>query len=287
LKKNRGLLVGAVIVVSLIAALGWWGSYQWLRPARRSGPEERFWNALFGTRRTAVIVPADSTLVLIEELTGTQVSFEEYQSRRYLAGSALNQIGGKLTASDLEESHYTSMADLNLVARLMSVLQTGSMRALIRHARDLSISDAREDNLVLIGGARANPWVQLFAGKMNFTVDYDWQQKKNTVVNKAPRQGESSVYLQDPADPAHKVYGLVAFEPSLDGEGDSLLVAGTSSAGTQAAADFLLSSHLFPDFLRQIQLPDGSTPHFELLMSARDLNGNVAGSTIVASRVTH
>jgi hypothetical protein len=93
--------------------------------------------------------------------------------------------------------------------------------------------------------------------------------------------------MQDAADPQHRIYGLVTCEPSLDGEGDSLLVSGVSDAGTQAVADFLLSNHLFLGFLRQTRQTDGSIPHFELLLTARNLNGNVAETAIVASRVTH
>jgi hypothetical protein len=284
--RRKYLLPGALIVIVLLVSVGVI-AYRSQRAGGLINPEEKFWSSLFAERRGSVVVPADSTLVLIEEITGSQVSFEQYQTHRYLSDPALAKVGNSLRASDLAESRYTSMADLNLVARLMQTFSTRGAHPEIRYARDLSVSDAREKNLVLIGGARANPWVQLFAGRMNFTVDFDWRQRKNMVTDKAPKEGEAPAYLQDESDPLHRVYGLVAYEQSLDGEGDSLLIAGTSSAGTQAAGDFLLSSHLFADFLQRIQMPDGSIPHFEVLLEARDLNGNVAGSTIVASRVTH
>jgi hypothetical protein len=282
----RPWLFTALLAIPL-ALLFVWGAFTLQHRQRQATPEARFWDSLFAAGRTAVIVPADSTLVLIEELTNSQVNFEDYQSRKYLATAVLNQIPGNLRPGDLDESRYTSMADLNLVAQLMRVPQIAKALPKIRYARDLSISDARESNLILIGGARANPWVQLFAGHMNFTVDYDWQKNKNMVVNRHPAPGESPFYLQDAADPQNRLYGLVAYEPSLDGEGNCLLVSGTSSAATQAAADFLLSNHLFSDFLHSIGRPDGSIPHFELLLSARDLNGSVAESAIVASRLSH
>lgn len=287
LMKHPVLLAGFVILVVLAAIGGLLGGYRLQHMQREDSTEDRFWSSLFGAKRSILIVPADSTLVLIQEVTGSQVSFEEYQSRQYLSDPALNRTGSPLKDADLGESRYTSMADLNLVARLMHILRPDNLNVEIRYARDLSVSDAREDNLILIGGARANPWVQLYAGRMNFTVDFDWQRKMNVVVNRVPRQGEAPIYLGDPGEPGHRVYGLIAYEPSLDGEGNTLLVAGTSSAGTEAAADFLFSNHLFGDFLRQIRKSDGPIPHFELLLTAHNLNGNVAGSTIVASRVSH
>ena len=248
-------------------------------------PEARFWNSIFDLRRSQVIVPADSTLILIEELTGEQVSFQNYLNREYLSNIALPKSLTTLTSHDLENSRYTSMADLNLVSRIVRVPQVRQMRAEIRYARDLSISDAKEDNLILIGGPRANPWVELFARHMNFYVDYDWKTKQNSVVNKAPRSGEQPLYAESDGDSAHRVYGLISYESSLDNEGDALLVAGTSSAGTQSAADFLLSGRALGKFLRQVERKDGTIPHFELLLEARNVGGNVPDSSVVAYRL--
>lgn len=133
--------------------------------------------------------------------------------------------------------------------------------------------------------ARANPWVELFATHMNFYVDYDWKIHQNFVVDKAPLKGELSTYIESSSGTPHQVYGLISFQPSLDREGDALLVAGTSSAGTQSAADFLLSGPSFAEFLRKIERKDGSIPHFELLLEARSVGGNVPSSSVVAYRL--
>jgi len=282
-KRAAGILAIAALVLLIIGT----ASFVYYRRLQNlvQSPEARFWNSVFDPRRGQVIVPADSTLILIEELTGQQVSFRSYLSRAYLANLALPQSLTTLTAADLVSSHYTSMADLNLVARLMRVPQVKESRAEIRYAGDLSMSDTKEDNLILIGGPRANPWVELFANHMNFYVDYNWQTKQNSVINKTPRTSEQRLYAEDGADNAHRVFGLIAFEPSLDREGNALLVAGTSSAGTQSAADFLLNGRSFGEFLRQIQRKDGSIPHFEILLEARSLGGNVPESSIVAYRL--
>ena len=281
-RRNRMLAIGCI--AALLLGLPFLLLYRH-DPRIFLSPEARFWNTVFDPHRAQVIVPADSTLILIEEITGQKVSFQSYLSRDYLTNMALPKSLTSLTSTDLDNSHYTSMADLNLVSRIMRVPQLKEMRAEVRYARDLSMSDAKEDNLILIGGPRANPWVELFANHMNFYVDYDWKAKQNTVINKAPQKNESPLYTETASDAAHHVYGLIALEPSLDREGNALLVAGTSSAGTQSAADFLLSGRTFGGFLRQIEREDGSIPHFELLLEARSLGGNVAESGIVAYRL--
>lgn len=243
-----------------------------------------FWRRLFGPTRPTVIVPADSTLILIEELTGKPQTLAYYLNHGNLHSLELPPGLTTLRAVDLQDSHYTSMADLNLVSRLMTVPEVAAIRPQIRYARDLSMSDSKEDNLVLIGGARANPWVELFAPGMNFLVDYNWSTRENVVVNKSPRQGEQSTYAEVADGPQAVAFGLIAFQASLDRQGDALLVSGTTSAGTQLAADFLLNGKALEAFLRKIVRPDGTLPHFELLLTGRNVGGSVPTSQILAYR---
>jgi hypothetical protein len=283
--KKRNVLHIAMALIA-ICAVGLLWFFLIHRPAKAApATEARFWGTLFDPHRNLLIVPADSTLILIEELTGKPVSLQSYLNRKYLDDLVLPKGLSTLTSSDLDVSHYTSMADLNLVARVVRVPSLQQSHMEIRYARDLSITDAKEDNLVLIGGPRANPWVELFAAHMNFYVDFDWKTRQNYVLNKSPRPGESPLYTEGVSKGIARVYGLVAFQPSLDGDGNALLVAGTSSAGTQTAADFLLNGHAFDLFLHRIQQADGRIPHFEVLLEGRSLGGNVPQSRVVAYRL--
>jgi len=269
-----GIAAGLLIVAAMGFAL-----------LHRADAGDRFWAGFFDPHRTHLIVPADSTLILYEELTGEEVSFASYLQQQYLAKGSLQQAAPHMSNVDLETSHYTSMADLRLVARLYQLPSIDPQRTQIRSARELSMSDAREDNLILIGGSRANPWVTLFTSQMNFSVDYDPQSHQNRVTNHAPRSSESAFYTENREANKFSVYGLVAYVPSLDRQGHVLMVAGTSSSGTQLAADFLLNRGSLNTFLKKIQRPDGSTPPFELLLGGHSLNGSATGSSIVAYRL--
>jgi hypothetical protein len=280
-KKLPLLWIVALAAAVLVAAGG--GAF-WIYTSHHEA-SDRFWATLFSPHRTQLIVPADSTLILIEELTGKEVSFSSYLHQEYLSKSDLQQVAPHLESSDLENSHYTSMADLRLVARLYRQPQIDAQHTQIRYARELSLSDAREDDLILIGGSRANPWVTLFSAQMNFSVDYDAALRQNRVSNRAPRAGERASYAENATEANRTVYGLVAYVPSLDRQGHVLMVAGTSSAGTQVAADFLLSGPPLNSFLQRVQRADKSIPSFELLLEGHSLNGNATSSSIVAFRI--
>ena len=269
--RSRRLWIGlAGLLTILIAAIALF----WHLPSSvtfpEHGVESLFWASIFDPQRTALIVPSDSTLILLEELSGKQVTPAEYMSRKYLEApppSGMAEAWESVTASK-----YTNMADLNLVARLERVPEITAGKVRIRFARDLSLKELKESNAILIGGARANPWADLFGSYGRFRVDYDGAAKINFVSNRDPGQGEQARYDEIGSGTQHVAYGVIAYVPSLDGDGSALLVGGTSKAGTEAAAEFLFSAR-FPGFLRQMQ--SGNTlSHFELLLSTQNLNGD-------------
>jgi hypothetical protein len=258
--------VGTVCVAGFLA----WHFHPAVPSAAKPSAESRFWSSVFDPQRPQIVVPADSSLILTEELSGKRVDPSDYMSRKYLNAPAPPGMAGPWNA--VINSQYTSIADLNLVARLERLPEAGAGKAGIRFARDLNLKELKESNAILIGSARANPWGTLFNSSGHFQVDYDWQSHTNYVSNRTPGPGEQARYDEVGDVEQHMAYGVVSYLPSLDGEGAALLVGGTSKAGTEAAADFLFSSG-FGGFLRSIE-SGGDIPHFEILLSTRNINGN-------------
>jgi len=279
-KNNRPLVVAAVFLVLLSVGLGFLLGVR----VSHSRPEaDSFWKNLFNDGRLTIIVPADSTLILLENLTHQPIHLQQYLDHGFMSHLPLPSCLNSADISDLGGREYTSMADLNLVARLKSVPRGEYSHVEVRHARDLGINDVKESNVILIGGARANPWVELFADKMNFYVDFDWKSAKNYVANRSPRAGEVPTLYE--SDSERRAYGVVAFLPSLDNEGNALLVEGTSKAGTESAADFVFNAPAFHAFTQRIQKYDGTIPHFELLLETKKLGASAPQAEILSYRV--
>jgi len=270
---KMGVLTGTA---ALLAVLAWHFSATSVAHAKPS-VESRFWASIFDPKRTQIIVPADSSLILMEELSGYRVEPAEYMSRKYLDASP--PPGTEALWTTLRGSQYTNMADLNLVSRLERRPEASGGKVQIRYARDLSLKELKETNAILIGGARANPWVDLFDSFGRLRVDYDWKTHTNFVSNRMPAPGEQARYEEVGSRDTHPAYGVIAYVPSLDGEGSTLLVGGTSKAGTEAAAEFLFNSN-FAVFLRSID-SDNTLPYFEILLSTENLNGDSHHGTIV------
>jgi hypothetical protein len=279
--RNHGSL-RAVLVALAVAVLCVAGFIGWrlTRPegiARLTRPEQSFWASIFDSKRSTLIVPADSSLVLMDELTGTEISLQDYMTRRYRSVKPPSEL--EHLWSTLLQGQYTSLADLRIVSDLERLPQVDLTKTQIRFARDLSVSEIKQNNVVLVGSARANPWVELFDGYGRFRVGYDAQAKENVVHNLDPGPGEKPLYVEIGDANEHLAYGVIRYLPSLDDQSSSLLVGGTSKAGTEAAAEFLLGPD-FPKFLNTLTR-GGEVPHFELLLSARNLNGNSYQKTVV------
>lgn len=255
-----------------------------LRNPTQTAPKEtqRLWSSLFNPRQRTIIVPSDSTLILLEELTRTPVNIAGYSDHTYLNQMSLPAVLSPLTVADLAGHQYTSMADLNLTVRLSKLPQALEGRAEIRYARNLTLSDMKEANLVLIGGERANPWTVLFERETRFHVNYDPASKRNNVINLDPPKGAPATYAENSASTDRPVYGVISFLPGMCAGCDALLVQGTSMAGTEGASDFLFSNPGFGSFLRKIAQRDGSLPHFEVLLQTTSVGGNAPEASILA-----
>jgi hypothetical protein len=269
-----GLIAGIGIALFLAIPAGWM-----LRQKNTSQVpvNVRFWTSIFDARRTTIFVPSDSSLVLLDELSGDEVQLAEYMSRKYRNVPVSPEVS-KIWPL-IMDSQYTNVADLNLVSRLVSLPEAQHAKTQIRFARDASLSELKQNNVVLIGSARANPWVDLFSSYGHLWVGYDAKAHINLVENRNPAPGEKDQYIEVGNESDHIAYGVVSYLPSLDGEGSALLVGGTSKAGTEAAADFLTSDQ-FTNFLHGLDT-GGAIPHFEVLLSAENLNGNSYQDTIV------
>jgi hypothetical protein len=244
------------------------------------------WGRLFVPDHPTIIVASDTGLTSLETMTGKTVRLAEYLSGDYRthvvapAGTTANLV------SALGSRRYTSIVDLDIVTKLFRVPGIPPNRVQLRYARDLRPNDLKGGPVILLGAQEGTPWDELFEDRMNFVFQHDRQKGSFVVVNRSPRSNELSRYESHQADPLHKVYGLVALRPNLQGSGQILLLEGTSMAGTESAADFVFDdAHLLP-FLDEIKTKNGSLPYFELLLQSNNMNGNASQSEILAYRTS-
>ena len=274
-----GLIAGA-----LLASAGWLGA-RGAPEARANGSAHLIWAQLFQRSRDTLIVPSDSGLGILQNLTGHLVTLEEYVNGTYLADGkpVLGLEPGNL--NDLRRQRYTSVVNLKITAMLTQLPEFIASRSQIRFARSITAEDLKSSNVILLGSKHTNPWVSLFESSLNFRLEYMPEVDHSFVLNVHPDGAEQARYLNGTDGTTDRTYGVIDYLPNLDGTGHVLILQGLNMAATQAAADILFNSTEIKPILKQAILPDGSLKSFEFLVETRSIGATDPDARIIATRI--
>jgi hypothetical protein len=278
-------LVAALAIAVLVQSLKDRHTDAKAQPAHATG--HPFWNQIFAAGQQTMIVPADSNLVLWQGLMNRNIGLAEYLSADYRTTIPTTATPVQKIALGLARGRYTSMTDLEMLQFFSQIAQSERSNLKARYARDLRPNDLKQGNIILSGAPEANPWVELFEHDMNFVFSYDRVHHITSVLNHAPRGGEPRQWDFKNTDGQHHVYGVVAYLPNLSGNGNVLIIEGTTIAGTESALDFVADDSQLLPFLTQIQRPDGKFPHFEVVLGTNNLSGNAVKNSILAWHTTN
>jgi hypothetical protein len=278
LKTSAALL--AITAALLIAALH-------LRAdrARASAPLHPLWSELFTPDRPTRVVLGDSGLVLFHAATRQYVSLGDYLHKNYDSQLTHLQHVDPDFARFLIGRRYTSMVDAEALLRLNRLPEASADRTLVQYARDMRLDDFKYGNLILLGAQESDPWVELFEHSMDFVFLGPTDTRAAAFLNRRPRPGEPASYsmVTGSADPT--VYAVIALLPNLNASGNVLLLEGVNMAGTEGALDFVLDDSRLLAVLSRIRRPNGSLPHFELLLKTSTLTDNAVPASVVAIHV--
>ena len=240
-------------------------------------------SSLFNDKTHTFIVPSDDGLVIMQRLTQRPVPLASYINGSYRpkiepgvnpADDEIVKLGGR---------RFTSVVDLELTSRLTQLSEVFPERMFVRYARDLRMEDIRTGNAIFIGSVEANPWIELFQPQLplRFSV-HPGDAKASGILNMHPHRGEAAIYGS--TEGSH-TYGLIAYVPNLSSTGHVLIVAGLNTAGTEAAATFLLNPALIAPTLKRAKLTGGGFQPFQILIGAGNIASNAAMPQMILERI--
>ena len=253
---------------------------------------ERFWNEVFDPTRNTYVVPADSGLAMVEDLTGRQVHLHEY------AAGNLESMFANFDASPKHGNgrfgidrltNYTSTVDLDIAVKLATLPQFRGGHAIVRYARDIRMEDLKGANAILLGGPHVNPWDELFEPSSHFRINSQVRMQAmhldpRTIINKRPQPGEQPAYVNTGEADAPIGYAILSFLPGADGGGYVLMLQGVNMASTQAAADFAMNPKALAPILRKARGSDGHIGAFEVLLETRIVGASAPEANPIVER---
>lgn len=277
------LALSAGFLGGVLLTLGIWFANRVQRDERSQALAHPLWMQMFQHERDTLIVPADSGLGILQNLTGRLVSLDEYANGSYASGAYMAAGVDSANLKDLRQQRYTSVVDLNIASTLERLPESANGHSHVRYARSITTEDLKTSNVILLGSMHTNPWVSLFDRNLNFKLEYMPEVDQSFVLNERPEGKEQKQYFNGTGE-SNRTYGAIDYLPSLDGRGHVLIIQGLNMAATQAAAETLFNSPEIKRILEQAKLPNGGLKSFELLIETSSIGATDPNSQIIAMR---
>jgi hypothetical protein len=248
-----------------------------LTPWKDQPAVEAFWTGFLDShRQTDLVLPDDSASVM-EDITGTPLTLGDYVNRGYVEHIQSSNMSAdrKQDVNQLLNHNLVTFGAVRAVQALLGEIPPNYPHYLTM-ARYFTADEINRDNVVLIGGRKAMPWDDLFNDQLNFVTDYDYTRKIAVVRNRNPKPGEQASYSNS------VVSAVIAYLPNPSHTGNIIILAGTDSDATGAAAAFLTSE----DRMQKLRATFHADrfPYFEALLKTSRLNGTFFDAEVVAYR---
>ncbi|HEY1468356.1 MAG TPA: hypothetical protein VGF61_04885 [Candidatus Acidoferrum sp.] len=186
--------------------------------------------------------------------------------------------------------HYTGVGEVLAVHNLDQVFATLHQTLRVKRGSLFSLDDAKNNDLIFIGSPSENLTLLDVPGTKEFVfrrVNEGPRAGNMEIVNVHPGQGESSTYLATAANvPLTEDYAVVALVRGLNPEHSELILAGTTTIGTQAAVEFVTRENYLNNLLERMKVrkPSELKP-FEAVIQVKVARGVPVESSLVALRV--
>lgn len=285
--RERGWWALMCVVLAMACLFLWQqnrGMRTLLQPAIGQPAVSAFWDGFLDrSRETDLVLPDDSASV-IEDLTGEPINLDDYLTRgfmRRIQSSPNVSSDRKYDLNQIYSHNLVTFGAVRAAQEVMREIPAGYSRYLIL-ARNFSADQLTRGNAVLIGGMKSLPWDHVFDDQLNFITDYDYKTGVQFVRNRHPKPGEQPIYAVSNTPDNMTGYAVVAYLPNPSRTGRTIILAGTDSDATGAAAEFLTSEEKLARL--RAQLHAGQFPYFEVLLKTSRVNGTFFDAEPMAYR---
>jgi hypothetical protein len=185
--------------------------------------------------------------------------------------------------------HYTGVGEVLAVHNLDQVFAILHQTLRVKRGSLFSLDDAKNNDLIFIGSPSENLTLLDVPSTKEFVFRKvtDGPRAGNMeIVNVHPGKGESSTYLATANVPLTEDYAVVALVRGLNPEHSELILAGTTTIGTQAAVEFVTRENYLNNLLDRMKVrkPSDLKP-FEAVIQVKVARGVPVESSLVALRV--
>lgn len=203
----------------------------------------------------------------------------------------LRYYDAKRDAKSVIFDHYTGVGEVLGVHALDTVFTQLGGKIRVKRGSLFTLDDAKNNDLIFIGSPSENLSLLDIPGSHEFqfrSVPAGPRKGNMEILNIHPQIGEASAFLASPSNiPLTEDYAVITLAQGLGHEHSVLILAGTTTHGTQAAVEYVSTEETLQLLLSRLSV---STPSdlkpFEALLHVKVTRGVPVESELVAVRKT-
>lgn len=184
--------------------------------------------------------------------------------------------------------HYTGVGEVLAVHSLDDAFSTLGRRIRVKRGSLFSLDDADNNNLIFVGSPSENLSLHDIPGTQEFVfqrVESGARKGDLSIVSRHPKAGEASSYLASPSSAAlTEDYAVVGLVPGKSAGRYVMILAGTTTFGTQGAVEFVCRPDEVEKLLQEMPGASSEIKPFEALVRVKIARGVPLDTELVAVR---
>lgn len=169
--------------------------------------------------------------------------------------------------------HYTGVGEVLAIHDLDAAFAELDRHLRVKRGSLFSLDDTRNANLIFVGSPSENLSLQDIPASQEFVF-----QRASTgprkgdleIVSKHPKPGEAGTYMASPSgSPLTEDYAVVVFVPGVTTDRVVMILAGTTTFGTQGAAEFVSTPDSVEKLMQEIPGSSKQMKPFEALLHVK------------------
>ncbi len=183
--------------------------------------------------------------------------------------------------------HYTGVGEVLGVHELDQVFNELNRPIRVKRGSLFSLDDIKNNDLIFVGSPSENLTLLEIPGTKEFVFQRLTSGPRKgdlAIVNAHPQQGEAKEFLASPENqPFTEDYAVIALMHGLNPERSVMILAGTTTFGTQGAVEFACGQESVEKLLLRLALNDtGESKPFEAVLHVKVEHGVPVSTELVA-----
>jgi hypothetical protein len=184
--------------------------------------------------------------------------------------------------------HYTGVGEVLAVHSLDEVFAALGRRIRVKRGSLFSLDDANNANLIFVGSPSENLSLLDIPGTQEFVfqrMESGMRKGDLSIVIRHPKSGEASSYLASPSSASlTEDYAVVGLVPGMGPGRYVMILAGTTTFGTQGAVEFVSRPDAVEKLLQEMPGSTNEMKPFEALVRVKIARGVPLDAELVAVR---